>query len=206
MRLAERIRLDESSTLCKVWKMNREPPLKPTLWRTCRVLANHTQLRIFGELVREAPQTVSGVARSLQLSLPVVSQALRALEARGLLAARREGRRTHYRLSNMSTGAAQELMRALRSAFRRRPVPVKSLFRLSTAFTHPRRIEIFRAAHGHAFTLRQIRTATGISMPALLRHLEKLQTRGFVACRGGSYSATNPAEAFGRALARLAAQ
>jgi len=77
---------------------------RPTLWRTCRVLANRTRLRIFRRLAQQPGQTVSDVARRLRLSLPVTSQYLRALEARGLLSARRVGLRVTYRPSAASDG------------------------------------------------------------------------------------------------------
>jgi len=186
--------------------MTTEPLLQPTLWRTCRVLANRTRLRIFGLLVQHSPQTVSALAGRLQLSVPVACQSLRALEARGLLTARRTGRLVHYRLSTTTAGTVHELVAPLRAAFQRGPSSVNTLFRLATAFTHPRRIDIFRTLQTGAGTLRQIQAATRIPNPSLSRHLGKLEVRGFVACRGRIYSATTPPEAFGRALARVAAQ
>jgi DNA-binding transcriptional ArsR family regulator len=185
--------------------MTAAPALHPTLWRTCRVLANRTRLRVFGLLVRQSAQPVSAVAWRLQLPLPVASQSLRALEARGLLTVRRVGRRVQYRLNTTTGGAAPELVAPLRSALRRGPWAMNSVFRLSTAFTHPRRIEIYRVLKAQARTLGQVQAATRISVPALLRHLGKLKARGFVGRRGAIYSATKPPEGFGRALARLAA-
>lgn len=182
------------------------PLVQPTLWRTCRVLANRTRLQIFGLLAEQSPQTVSSVALRLQLPLPVASQYMRALEARGLLTSRRVGRRVDYRLGAATSDSAQALVAALRLAFRQDSSAVESLFKLSTAFTHPRRIEIFRVLHLEARTLNQIQAATRISVPALLRHLGKLEARGFVICRLGTYEATEPSGAFGRALGRLAAQ
>jgi DNA-binding transcriptional ArsR family regulator len=168
------------------------------------VLANSTRLRIFRSLVEQSPQTVSAIARDLQLPLPVTSQSLRALEARGLLTARRVGRQAHYRLATTTSGAAHKLVMALRSAFLRDTASLNSLFKAATAFTHPRRVEIFRALQVQACTLVQIRVATRISTPALLRHLGKLEARGLVTCREGIYWATHPDEPFARALARLA--
>lgn len=155
--------------------------------------------------MEESPQTVSAVALCLELPLPVASQWLRALEARGLLTAQRAGRRVQYRLRTAAPGAAGELVAALPLVFRRDPSPVDALFRLSTAFTHPRRIDIFKALLRQAATLDQLQTATRISGPALCRHLRTLAARGFVTGRSGIYSATHPSEAFGQALARLAA-
>ena len=71
-------------------------PLTPSLWRTCRVIANHTRLRLFAALDRQQPQCVSELAGQLDLTLPVASQALRSMEARGLLTVRRIRRRVEY--------------------------------------------------------------------------------------------------------------
>jgi DNA-binding transcriptional ArsR family regulator len=184
--------------------MTITPPLQPTLWRTCRVLANRTRLRIPTLLVNESPQTVSEVAVRLELPLPVTSQSLRALEARGLLTARRAGRCVRYRFTPSATGAAGDLLAPLQLVFRRGPSPIDTLYRLSTAFTHPRRLQIFQALQKSAARPGQVQAATGISGPALWRHLRKLQARGFVRCRDGVYSARPLREAFARALARLA--
>jgi len=178
--------------------------LQPTLWRTCRVLANRTRLNIFSLLARDSPQTVSSVALRLELPLPVASQALRALEARGLLSARRVGRRVQYRVRAASSDPGYPLANPLRLALRREPAAVEAIFRLCTAFTHPRRIEIFRALTAERRTWSQLRAVTRIPGPSLLRHLGKLNARGFVISRLGIYSAMSPEDTFGRALARLA--
>ncbi len=74
------------------------------------------------------------------------SQYLRALEARGLLTCRRVGLRVEYRPTAAATGGAGgEILTALRFAFRGRAQPTEALFKLATAFTHPRRVEVFRA-------------------------------------------------------------
>ena len=186
--------------------MATAPPLQPTLWRTCRVLANRTRLRIFCLLVHQPNQTVSSVAERLKLPLPVASQSLRALEARGLLVVRRVGLRVTYRPSAAAAGGdTQAFVAALRQTLRREPPPIEMLYKLSTAFTHPQRIEIFRALQNEPPTLRQLQAASGISVRALLRHLKKLKARGFVVCQRGRYKVATRPDAFARELARLAA-
>jgi DNA-binding transcriptional ArsR family regulator len=179
--------------------------LQPTLWRTCRVLANHKRLEIIGLLADQSPQTVSSVALRLKLALPVTSQYLRALEARGLLTSQRAGRRVSYRLSGAASDQGQTLVTALKSELRRGSPAMENVFKLATAFTHPRRIEIFRSLQITPLTLSQVHTVTRISVPALLRHIAKLEARGFVTCRLGTYTTTEPSGVFGGALARLAA-
>lgn len=175
----------------------------PTLWRTCRVLANPMRLRIFALLAKESPQTVSSVALRLQLSIPQSSQYLRALEARGLLSVRRISRRVEYR-SKRKRETNGPLSQALNQVFHRRPNASDDVFQLCTAFTHPRRIEIFRTLKTSPRTIEQLRTATSISTQALYRHLRKLVARGYVICHEGIFSATLPANTVGRVLGQLA--
>ncbi len=179
--------------------------LQPTLWRTCRVLANRTRLRIFVLLLEQPGQTVSTVATRLKLSLPVASQYLRAMEARGLLKVRRFGLRVAYRIADDQTGPVQGLVRAMRQTFRRNSSPAETIFNQATAFTHARRIECFRVLSGRPQTLAELSAATGISVRAIIRHMNKLETRGFVVCLQNQYAVVDRSDAIGRELARLAA-
>lgn len=180
-------------------------PLQPTLWRTCRVLANRIRLDMFGLLLRQPNQSVSAVARQLHLALCSASEYLRALEARGLLAARRPGRRVEYRVSSATAkGPAAGLVAALRTTFLREPQPAETVFHLATAFTHPRRIEILRVLRTGPRDLEQIRAATRMSTWALLRHLKKLEARDFITVLESMYQVTERKDALGRELMRLA--
>jgi len=179
--------------------------LQPTLWRTCRVLANRKRLRIFGLLLREPGLAVSAVADRLKLPVPVASQYLRAMEARGLLAVRRLGSRVYYRVRAVNeAGPAQPLVESLWRLFQRGGEPIEQIFKLATAFTHPRRIDLYQALRGGARTVNQLHVATGISRFSLWRHLAKLEARGFVTGQAGFYEMTSPEGGFGHALARLA--
>lgn len=181
-------------------------PLQPTLWRTCRTIANRTRLEIYGLLLERPGQSVSAVAEHLHLPLSLASEYLRALEGRGLLAARRLGRRVEYRpCPATGQGSAAALGAALRGTFKRETQAVAVIFRLATAFTHPRRIEIFRILQAGPQTLGQIQAATRFSSWAALRHLRKLEARGFVAGQDGIYVVARRPDDLGRELARLAA-
>lgn len=185
--------------------MTTAKTLQPTLWRTCRVLANRLRLQMLMAVFRQPGQTVSTVAVRLNLPLSVASAYLRALEARGLLVARRAGRQVNYRPASADTPTpGAEIAAALKSVFRNKNVPVETIFKLATAFTHPRRAEIFRAIHAKPRTLLEIQTFTGISIPALVRHLRKLESRGFVDCHSGYYVAIHRADVLGRKLAQIA--
>lgn len=163
--------------------MQDDSKLRPTLWRTCRVLANHTRLRIFCFLIVHPHQTVSTVARRLNLPLPVTSKSLRSLQSRTLLMAQRSG--SFVRYSTVAGNRADQhggLANALKTAFGTvdRAGKVDTIFGLVTAFTHPRRIELFKMLWTQPQNFEQLRTATGISLRALHRHLKKLEDRGFI--------------------------
>ena len=97
--------------------MKTAPALQPTLWRSCRVLANRRRLQILQLLVQQPGLRVSEVAQRLKLSLPVASQYLRALEARGFLSVRRVADRVYYRPNTRDAfRPAQPLVAALHAA------------------------------------------------------------------------------------------
>ena len=185
-----------------------KPPVgQPTLWRTCRVLANRQRLQMLTLLLRQPGQTVSSVASQMRLSLPAASQYLRALEARGLLSCRRVGLRVEYRPAATTTEASGgAIVAAVRVITGRRRRSSDVLFKLATAFTHPRRIEVYRAVKNGADSFVRLRARTHISTRALIRHLAKLEARGFVKNEGEIYVVTTHAHPFGRLLARLALQ
>ena len=186
--------------------MAADTRMQPTLWRTCRVLANPTRLRILRFLIEHQDQTVSRVARSVNVTLPVASQSLRALEARGLLSVRRVGRYVIYRV-NVETGVSPpgDLVSALRQAFRHGADPAEHVFKLVTSFTHPRRIEIYGALGDGPKDASTLRRVTGLSVGALHRHIGKLESRGLVVCDDGVFRLTPRRDVLGRELTRLAA-
>lgn len=180
---------------------------RPTLWRTCRVLANSTRLRLFAQLMRQQPQTVLQLGESLALTPPVASQSLRALEARGLLKVRRVQRRVEYRIpGGNEAGVSVELVSALRGTLLHDTRSVEQVIRIATAFTHPTRIEIYQQLHSGPLTQVELKTKLGVSWPALSRHLAKLLRRGYVVLNEpeACYAITPHSHLLGRVLAKLA--
>jgi DNA-binding transcriptional ArsR family regulator len=170
------------------------------------VLANRTRLRVLQLLLEQPGLTVSAVAMRLKLTLPVASQSLRALEARGVLTARRTGRQVAYRPSTDTASPTSGLAAAARRVFQCEPALVETLFKLATAFTHPRRTEIFRAVREQVGTPGELQAATHIPGRFLMRHRRKLQARGFLAVQQGQSVAVERSDAFGRELGRMAAR
>ena len=183
------------------------PSGRPTLWRTCRVLANRQRLQILTLLIRQPGQTVSSVARHMRLSLPAASQYLGALEARELLSCRRVGLYVEYRPAAMtSEGGGGAIATALRMVLGRRRQSPDALFKLATAFTHPRRIEVYRAIKNGADSFVRLQAETHISARALARHLAKLEARNFIKNERDVYAVRDHPHPVGRVLARLAVQ
>ena len=142
---------------------------------------------------------------SQTLTLPVTSEYLRAMEARRLLVCRRTARHAAYRINESGDGSpGAGLAAELRRAFQQDDEAAALAYRLATAFTHPRRIVIYRAIRQRAQTLAQLHVVTRISARALRRHLQKLQSRGFVTESPGGLQAQKLRSNLGRELARLA--
>lgn len=179
--------------------------LHPTLWRTCRILANRTRLGILRELCAHPDQRVSEIAHRLGLSLPLASQALRALNARGLLLARRIGPLVYYSpIANRSIQDSIRLLSVIRQTFAADMHPCENIMQYASAFTQPRRLLIIQTLAGQGpMRLRNIAFTIKISRRALRRHLNKLQARGFLECVNGSYACAVPRHRFARLLMQL---
>ncbi|MEI8242792.1 MAG: helix-turn-helix domain-containing protein [bacterium] len=132
------------------------------------------------------------------------SQHLRFLQSRGLLRAVRTGPRVFYQArADPLVRHAIPLLEALRDAVRTESAD--DLFRLVTAFTHPRRQVVVRCLAARAGAVDDVAARTGISKPAVFRHLAKLTRRGFVGCtEAGEYVLLRPASIFGRRLLQIA--
>lgn len=82
----------------------------------------------------------------------------------------------------------------------------EEIIHTATAFTHPRRIEIVKVLQHRSLSLAEIAVFTGISMPALFRHLGKLEKRNVVDISGGCHSLATPKNIFAHTLLLIALQ
>lgn len=163
--------------------MNKQRPrLEPSLWRTCRVLANRARLACLRTVLAHPSATVEEVANACAISEARASLHLRALQARGLLSAERRVRWVHYvATTDVHVVHAESLLAALTTHLGIDHPPLEDIVHTVTALTHPRRIEVCRALQGASLTAEQLQRKTQISAPALSRHLSKLVRRSFVA-------------------------
>lgn len=178
--------------------------LHPTLWRTCRALANRRRLSILQLLVKHDELTVESVARQLNLSPTTTSQYLRVLNARGLLVAKRVKRFVFYSLgSDPSIAYTEALLNAVLQSLCKKKVAISGVFRALTAFTHPRRVHIVKVLCWKPMTPAQLAAAIGASPPAIARHLKKLKSRGFVRLCRERYSCRRPKDVLRQTLLRI---
>jgi DNA-binding transcriptional ArsR family regulator len=174
--------------------------LHPTLWRTCRAIANEQRLKLLYALFENGEQCVFELAEKTVMSESQASIHLRALNARGLILQRRRKMRVLYRAeANHEVESASSLLDALHTCYHQK-IPIPSLIRQATAFTHPRRIEIIQCIPPSGTTKDWLSEKTKISLSALSRHLKKLKLRGFVTGAHNEYYKTVPKDAFSQAI------
>ncbi len=165
----------------------------PTLWRTCRILANSGRLLCLRAVLEQPGRTVGDIAEKARISETVASEHLRALQARGLIQASRQSRWVHYAPKpDPLVKSARPLLAALRRALltegKSEAEIIPQSIRTLTAFTHPRRLAILRQLQIVEWaTAEHLSASTQISLPALSRHLSKLSSRQLVDCEDHSW-------------------
>lgn len=179
--------------------------LKPTLWRTCRALANRIRLRMLQHIFKHPGQTVSEIAEAMDLPVSMASHYLRVLNARGLLGVKRHARYARYvAVADPAVVGMRKLVMALRDSLskgseRERVV----VFRILTAFTHPRRLAILGILRKYpGATAEELKWRVRIPDRSLRRHLKKLAARHFVVKKGDRLYLRVPRHALARALLR----
>lgn len=174
--------------------------LRPTLWRTCRVLACETRLKMLRALFDEGELCVSEMAKRVGISAHNASTQLRALNARGLITPRRVKQRVLYRAeANEELDDAPQLLSAVRDAFARK-TPIADVFHLCTAFTHARRIELVQILSGGPRRFSDLQKETHLPYLSLREHLNKLVSRRFVKQEGHDFHLCTPRDPLRRTL------
>ncbi len=183
---------------------NQRMDLKPTLWRTCRVLANERRLAVLSHICATGPSCVTVVAAATRISQPQATQHLRLLQSRGLLRATRASRWVTYApVADPLVQHADGMLKAIRQSLKRKDAPAE-VIRALTAFTHPRRLNLVLSLHAQPLSFEQLVARCSISPPALYRHLRKLARRGALEpVADGTYRLSAPPSKLLLALMRL---
>lgn len=153
----------------------------PTIWRTCRALMNARRLACLSVVSKTPGLSVGTIAEMAGIPENQASINLRALQARGLLAARRDGRWIRYfaeadPLVKHASMVLKAVSRELRNAGE-----TEHVLETLRAFTHSRRLTILRCLMLQSgATCEVIVLRTHISRPAVCRHLGTLCCAGLV--------------------------
>ena len=156
--------------------------LNPTLWRTCRMLANSRRLKIIQHLIDNGPLTLTELATASSMSLPACSQYTRQITARGLCRETRKGTYAFFDLyPDPSIPYSPYLLLGIIESLLRKKQDYTEPIADLTAYTHVRRIMIvnylFKEESARLCDMQQ---DLPISEAALLRHLNKLISRKVV--------------------------
>jgi len=164
--------------------------LQPSLWRTCRILANVSRIRCLKCVMEQPASKVGTIAQDLGLPLHYASQYLRALQARGLLEATRQSRWVYYAPTpDPLVPSAKPLLDAMRTALFDEGRSERQIVHDLTAFTHPLRLAILDCLRRRkSVTAETLAALTRVSQPAMSRHLAKLQKRDLVVRNKGRWA------------------
>lgn len=155
----------------------------PTVWRTCRALMNERRLACLVIVLKSPGLSVGKVADNAGVPENQASINLRALQSRGLLSARRDGRWIRYypEADPLVRHAAKVLNAIRRELSDRDKLELVKLKETLRAFTHSRRLTILKCLTLHSgLTVEGIVAKARISQPAVSRHMETLRHSGLV--------------------------
>jgi len=161
--------------------------LKPTLWRTCRVLANEMRLDMLRYVISQQRTNVGDVARHFSISGSMASQYLRQLNSRGLIRREKVNAFVFYTPeANRSICSAGYLLAALETSLADHENDNDRLIRILTGFTHPHRLTIMKSIGTGSKTWSDLISSCKMTIPSARRHLNKLIDRGIVEAKGGN--------------------
>ena len=181
-----------------------EKHLSPTLWRTCRVLANESRLLLIKAMIDQPQMTVKQLAHTCKMREFTCSFRLRQIHARGLLTVTRSSKWVYYQLgADPEVEHAKPILVALIKTLRtcKNKEDYGLVIKEATLFTHPRRIMLARAlAREPHSQLGKLLATCDMSLPALYRHLEKMERRGLITCNGTEVTLCPPHKPLTKAL------
>lgn len=179
-------------------------PLIPTIWRTCRALANRRRLRIFQTLLANEGLTVTELAEKAGCSESIGSRYLRQINARGLLQVKRVGPYVFYSIGpDASVHHTSDFLEALVPTIEKAKgtKELDAIFKALTAYTHPNRLAIVRSLDTTTpVRKRNLMSRCHLSDVSLDRNLAKLGLRNLVRCTRQGVFLTIPPDTFAQKL------
>ena len=187
--------------------------LRPTVWRTVRVLANVFRLRVL-RAVFEAKGTknVSDLAKEIGVSVSAASIYLRALNARGLVNVERKGVNVLYGDGkNRSLPEAQLLQSAFAMVFAESKNTedwAQNQVAMLSAYSHPLRIKmVAELLHSKPVGFMELVERVKSPKATVYRHVSKLLKAAVLGVdEDGRYVLNAPLDSVESALRRLVAK
>ena len=179
--------------------------LSPTLWRTCRVLAGKTRIKLLRQLHDQPDRCVAALAKSIGIGRSDASQELRRIQSRGLLRSKRNGSYLLYRMeADPQVSSAAPLLKALKTAFATYPQERdEEICTLAMGLAYPRRISMAKVLIEHPQTRMDLQFALRFSSFAMHSHLKILMNSGFVQNNKGLLRFAPPDHPLARVLVQL---
>lgn len=146
------------------------------------MLAHVNRLACLKVIFEHPSSSVGEVAGSLRVPVNQASLFLRALQARGLIRAHRQSRWVYYEpFPDPLVPGSRLILKTLKGALLDEKRSEGDIRRTLTGFTHPRRLAILRhLQRNRSASVEELAVSTQISLPALSRHLSKLEARQLV--------------------------
>jgi ArsR family transcriptional regulator, arsenate/arsenite/antimonite-responsive transcriptional repressor len=119
-----------------------------------RALADPTRLRLLN-LIGDQEICVCFFVEILRMSQPKISRHLAYLRKAGIVAARREGKWMHYRITIPSDGVAARILRETMKHLREKPEMKQDTSRLKSACCAPQNYQLIQSAPAPALFLKK---------------------------------------------------
>jgi DNA-binding transcriptional ArsR family regulator len=175
----------------------------PTLWRTCRIIANESRLKLLREIFELPRKDVSTLAASVGLTLGSTSNQLTLLCNEGFITPHRRGQQVLY---DGVIPYAPLHIKKLQAALKKELLsesPLHTIYREATGLSHQRRVELIRRLSKSPRSMEQLLTETVMSYSALSRHLKKLIARGYVSSSAKQYRLETPSGTLAKTLIQI---
>jgi DNA-binding transcriptional ArsR family regulator len=173
------------------------------LWRTCRILACRTRLKLLREIIAAPGRCVEHLAAATGISPSTASIQLSRLCQAGFVTAHRRGQTVWYdTFIPHAPRWVSRLQKAVCKSIEDK-TPLDDICREATGFTHPRRIELAARIAASPMTLGQLDGCTKMSRSSLMRHLRKLRDRDYVLIQDETVELGRPAGHLANALLQI---
>ena len=179
--------------------------LNPTLWRTCRMLAGKTRIKLLRQLHDCPGQNIAALADALGICRPYASQEMRRIQSRGLLRPTHRGASLVYcPCADPQVLSAAPLLKAVQNALDSLPPHRDAeMAAIAAGLAHERRIAMAQSLRQSPKTSQQLLAEIPMAPCSHYLHLQTLIASGFAKKNKNAISFKTPAHPLAKALVKL---